>query len=127
MAETDKFTTADDCGKFCRNKVQGAKYFFWSKCDEKCVCKDGSGALAESTMNSDTVVSGSVDSYELICCRTLKLESAGPLRTSEQNHIIGTYLRNSNSEGWNNYRQVENFQKYIYYMSEYSVSFLNDL
>ncbi len=62
----------------------------------------------------------------LICCRTLRLDSVGPLAASEQKHIIGTYMKNNNNgEGWNNYRQIENFQKYLYFMEDYSVSTLH--
>ena len=55
------------------------------------------------------------------CCRTLELGSKGALAVSEQKHIIGTYLHRDRDDGKRVYRQVENYQKYLYYMPEYSV------
>ena len=55
------------------------------------------------------------------CCRTLELGSKGALAVSEQKHIIGTYLHRDREDGRRVYRQVENYQKYLYYMPEYSV------
>ena len=55
------------------------------------------------------------------CCRTLELSSKGVLAVSEQKHIIGTYLQRDREDGRRVYRQVENYQKYLYYMPEYSV------
>ena len=58
------------------------------------------------------------------CCRTLELGSKGALAVSEQKHIIGTYLHRDRDDGKRVYRQVENYQKYLYYMPEYSVRLL---
>ena len=55
------------------------------------------------------------------CCRTLELGSKGALAVSEQKHIIGTYLKRERDDGRLVYRQTENYQKYLYYMPEYSV------
>jgi hypothetical protein len=68
------------------------------------------------------VISSGGSEEPLICCRTVKLESTGSLAESEQKHIIGTYVKNSHDgDGSANYRQIENLQKYLYYMPEYSV------
>ena len=55
------------------------------------------------------------------CCGTLELGSKGALALSEQKHIIGTYLKRERDDGRLVYRQTENYQKYLYYMPEYSV------
>ena len=55
------------------------------------------------------------------CCRTLELGSKGALAVSEQKHIIGTFLHRDRDDGKRVYRQVENYQKYLFYMPEYSV------
>ena len=46
----------------------------------------------------------------------LRLDSSGLLADSEQSHLIGTYEYVSEGpDGRLNYRQNENFQKYLYY------------
>jgi len=60
------------------------------------------------------------------CCRTLELGSKGALAVSEQKHIIGTYLHRDRDDGKRVYRQVENYQKYLYYMPEYSRWYVGD-
>lgn len=115
-----KYNTAEECQAFCRTTAKSS-YFTWTSTafpnpayHYGCWCSEGNNMVA----STGDVSGPNYCKSSSQCCTTLQVASLGPIASSEQSHILGTYTYLSTSTNGHAIYQQSGFGgSYLYYYS----------